>query len=544
MVGKIVFIGLLFCIIAISLYLSKNMKSKKLKQLREDWGKIPEDGPDFEAALYHRFSNTLIGNSYGIDNDTWQDLDLDKIYTLINRALTPIGAQYLYKLLRHPLMGSELLNKREILFSHFAKNEKLRESVQLAIYPLKDENSKYLPYFLWKPLPDKPPYAFIFRVLGFIAIIVLILVLLGYLNFIAMIAVFIINLAVRLYIKRKIDIYIHSFQYLGVLIRAADKISTLEFDELGDIQTELKKSLRSTKNIAKDIFALQVKDEFGFFEYLNIYFLWDITGFYAAIDKISKNINSLITLYESVGILDSHISIASFRTQYHDFCRPQFVADYGKYVVKEIHNPLLEKPIANSFEFNLKNIMITGSNMAGKTTFVKTMGVNVVLAQTINTCFASHYQAPFIKVISSIGRTDDLVSGKSYYLAEVESVLRLVNASTDKTVHLFILDEIFRGTNSVERLAASIEVLKYLANGKDYVLVATHDLQLTKILDQEYENYHFRDQVCAEGLDFDYKLHPGPSTTKNAIALLDFVGYPKSIVNRAANRVQTHVVES
>lgn len=175
--------------------------------------------------------------------------------------------------------------------------------------------------------------------------------------------------------------------------------------------------------------------------------------------------------------------------------------------------------------------------MAGKTTFLKTMGVNGILAQTINTAFAELYEAPFIKVMSSIERAEDIALGKSYYLAEVESVLRLVLASSNDTVHLLLLDEIFRGTNSVERRAASIEVLKYLANGKDYVLVATHDLQLSEVLDREYDNYHFREYVSDTGLEFDYKLHEGASTTRNAIALLDLIGYPKSIVENAANRV-------
>ncbi len=235
--------------------------------------------------------------------------------------------------------------------------------------------------------------------------------------------------------------------------------------------------------------------------------------------------------------MDALISVVSFRKDFSRYCQPLFHENTSDFIVNDIYNPLLKDPISNSFKFENKNLIITGSNMSGKTTFLRTIGVNAVLAQTINTALAEKYRAPFFKVISSIGRDDDIVEGKSYYLAEVESILRLLNASESDTIHLFILDEIFRGTNSVERFAASIEVLNYLANDKDFNLVATHDLQLCEKLNNKYKNFHFQENVCDDGLSFDYKIHPGISTSRNAIALLKYVGYPKSIVENAYNRI-------
>ena len=176
--------------------------------------------------------------------------------------------------------------------------------------------------------------------------------------------------------------------------------------------------------------------------------------------------------------------------------------------------------------------------MAGKTTFLKTMGLNAILGQTFNMCMAETFKTPILKVISSIQRSDNILSGKSFYFAEVESILRIIKASENDYTHLFLIDEIFRGTNSVERVAASIEVLKYLANRKDFAMIATHDLQLSNTLKDCYENFHFREEMSGDGLQFDYKLHRGPSTTRNAISLLDFVGYPKSIVKGAFDRIK------
>lgn len=537
--------GLIVSVVILSLLIRRRKIYKKLKQLRNNWGKIPENSLDIESVKIFFELNKVnsIDGSYCVDEDTWHDLDFNEIFLLINRTTTPVGAQYLYYLLRHPVFKTEILNNREKLINHFSENQDLRENVQFTIQSLEEKNAKYLPYSLWKPLPEKPVYAKFLPFISFISLAILLLVLFKFLHFSVMIVFFVINLIIRSFVKRKIDVFVYSFQYLGVLISTAEKILRLKFDEIKDIKTILKENLRDTRTIARDIFALQFKDEFGLIEYFNIYFLLDISGFYSAIDKIRKNLAQLKTIYETIGNLDSLISIASFRKQYNHFCSPIFAENKNSYNVKDIYNPLLKNPISNSFEFNLKNILITGSNMAGKTTFLKTMGVNVILAQTINMSFSKYYESPFIKVISSIGRMDDLLSGKSYYLAEVESILRLIKASKIDIIHLFLLDEIFRGTNSVERLAASIEVLKYLANDKDYVLVATHDLQLTEILNHEYANYHFREKVCVEGLEFDYKLHPGPSTTRNAIALLEFVGYPKSIIEKATNRIKYNAME-
>ncbi len=121
----------------------------------------------------------------------------------------------------------------------------------------------------------------------------------------------------------------------------------------------------------------------------------------------------------------------------------------------------------------------------------------------------------------------------------MEPILCLINASDSDAVHLFILDEIFRGTNSVERLAASIEVLDYLANGKNFNSVATHDLRPSELLQDRYQNFHFREKVYEEGLSFDYKIQPEISTTRNAIALLKYVGYPESIVEKANEQIRS-----
>lgn len=96
-----------------------------------------------------------------------------------------------------------------------------------------------------------------------------------------------------------------------------------------------------------------------------------------------------------------------------------------------------------------------------------------------------------------------------------------------------MLDEIFRGTNTIEPISASLEVLKWLKRESNFVLASTHDLELVDLLDQEYEFFHFTEEVSGESMTFDYKIKEGYSSTKNAIKLLDLSGYPSQIVRRA-----------
>jgi DNA mismatch repair ATPase MutS len=197
--------------------------------------------------------------------------------------------------------------------------------------------------------------------------------------------------------------------------------------------------------------------------------------------------------------------------------------------------------VPNSITLGAPNgVLVTGSNMAGKSTFIRTLGVNVVLAQTIHTCLASEYAAPILRVRTCIGRSDDLTAGKSYYAVEVESVLALVRASLDTAPHLFLFDELFRGTNAVERIAGAEAVLTELLAGRaatrHLVVAATHDAELVDLLRETYTPLHFSDAVGPDGLVFDYRLHPGPATTRNAIALLRLHGAPATLVARALAR--------
>jgi DNA mismatch repair ATPase MutS len=138
-----------------------------------------------------------------------------------------------------------------------------------------------------------------------------------------------------------------------------------------------------------------------------------------------------------------------------------------------------------------------------------------------------------VRVRTSIGRSDSIVEGKSYYLAEVESVAALVHAKSEEAQCLFLLDEIFRGTNATERVAAGFAVLSYLDRGSDIVVVATHDIELTDLLGARFVTKHFREHVADGQMHFDDRIHEGASSSRNAVALLEVAKLPVDLVAEA-----------
>ena len=244
-------------------------------------------------------------------------------------------------------------------------------------------------------------------------------------------------------------------------------------------------------------------------------------------------------LFEALGEIDGALSVAAFRGSLSAWCRPRFTPGGTALRVEGAFHPLLAAPVANDFAVTGAGALVTGSNMSGKTTFIKTVGLDALLGGTIFTCAARSYEAPFLDVVSAIGRIESLAEGTSYYLGEVRRVRELTRAAEDGRPHLFLLDELFRGTNTIERIAAGKAVLSHLARGPHVTLVSTHDIELVPLLSDSHAPYHFRESVAQGALVFDYRLRPGPSSTRNAIALLTSAAFPESLVEDALRTVDT-----
>ncbi|MCR5610111.1 MAG: DNA mismatch repair protein MutS [Lachnospiraceae bacterium] len=228
------------------------------------------------------------------------------------------------------------------------------------------------------------------------------------------------------------------------------------------------------------------------------------------------------------------LSAASYRKYLDFYCKPDIDTTSKKPFlnVTEIYHPFIKNPVCNSLSTD-KPVLITGSNASGKSTFIKTLAINAILSQTIYTCLCERYSSSRLKVYSSMSLRDNLFSQDSYYMAEIKSLKRIVDADKDDIPVICFVDEVLRGTNTLERVAASAQILDNLGKQNTLCFAATHDIELTNILKKTYACYHFEENVIDDDVVFDYKLKEGPSNTRNAIKLLSVIGYDKNIIKKA-----------
>jgi len=175
-------------------------------------------------------------------------------------------------------------------------------------------------------------------------------------------------------------------------------------------------------------------------------------------------------------------------------------------------------------------LLVTGSNMSGKSTFLRTLGINLCLAQAGAPVCANLFEWTWVRLATCIRVDDSLESGLSFFYAEVKRLKSLLDATADRASApvFFLIDEIFKGTNNRERLIGSRSFITALSQGNGFGLVTTHDLELTD-LDKTVpglRNAHFPETVTAGALQFDYKLRPGPCPTTNALRIMELEGLP------------------
>ena len=194
----------------------------------------------------------------------------------------------------------------------------------------------------------------------------------------------------------------------------------------------------------------------------------------------------------------------------------------------EAYHPLISNPVKNSFS-TTRSCMITGSNASGKSTFLKMIGINMLMAKTLHTCFADEWKCYHYTIHSAIHMKDDLTSGDSYYVKEIKTLKAMIDDVKEKDCMIFI-DEILRGTNEKERVMISQAILTYLFQSSSLILVTTHDLSLVEKFPW-IDQYCFRDAIVNNQLSCDYKIHQGRCTVGNAIALLEIYGYDADIIN-------------
>jgi MutS domain V len=517
-------------------------KRQVLARVRLDWGRLHERSRDLAAIASYHVAVTADAPGDSLDQRTWNDLDLDEVFAALDRTGSSVGQQCLYHRLRSR-SGATTLDAFESLVQVMSSDAQLRERCQVALSLLAG-TSGYQVWTLARPgALDVRPWHALFPIVA-TSVVVLTLLAFAWPQLILTLALIgPACLVMRLATAKRIGRVVEPFRYIGPLIATASTLRTLL--EVGDepLTGALRIDLPHLSRL-RLLSGWLTRDSIGMdplsgalFELLNSFLLLDANAVLLGARELRRYGPALQRVLAAVGEIDAAIAVASYRAGTPSWTRPVPQSSGRPITIRDLRHPLLPDGVPNSIDLAPPHgVLITGSNMSGKSTFLRSLGLAAVLSRTINTCTASTYEAPLLVVRSCIGRSDNIVEGRSYYLDEVRGVLGVLQASQSADTHLFLFDELFRGTNAVERIAASEATLRELADTSHVVVTATHDMEVVSLLRGRFTPFHFADRMGSEGLLFDYRLTEGPSTTRNAIALLEFNGAPPSLVARARQR--------
>lgn len=481
-----------------------------------------------------KYSDRFDDSAYSLDDRTWDDLSMDAVYAGIDITLTNPGEEVLYSLLRTPQTHGDQLNARRMYIDYFQNNEGQKREVQEMLYRAGRDDLD-ITGMLTGELKPKPLMQAVSIALPLLLIAGIIYLALAQniAGLLALMAVFFVSVFVHFGVDHEFHHQSDAALYLGKLVNISDKIVPVIEKDFPDLAAEINTIYTACKSIGKGVWLLTRNAGFDTLtDQFNALILAKERKFFKMLADIERRRDVLLRLYRLLGELDAYISVAAYREEVSHWCAPEIISAKGILECTDIYHPLLPDPVSNSISIAGKGILITGSNMSGKSTFLRTLAINALFAQTICTCLASRYRAGIYHIVTSMSIRDDVLSGKSYYLREAEAVLRIIRAGEQDIQCLAVIDEMFRGTNAVDRVHASTEVLRYLVSHNALPLIATHDMQIVPRL-TDYERYYFTEDISETGdLTYDYTIHRGIAPSRNAIKILARLGYPTEIIDR------------
>ncbi len=486
------------------------------------------------------FRNRTEPSTPVIDDITWNDLEMDAFFEKFNNTCSRNGGEYLYDMLRRPLISAdsmETLKERGRVERLFSEDKSLRERFREA---LKDEEGTADTSF-YEMLSSLDGVKREGNLLHFLSLLLGIVVLLLIfidppIGFILFLIVSFFNITTYFRRKGEIEGVLGVFRYLIKEIRECRTLTGKEMPGLESYREELSGYIERLKGIERNSWLiLSGKNLTGGIlelplDFIRLYFHPDIIKFNNMLEVFLREKEAAYGLFRITGFLDALISVSLFRESLKVVAEPEFTEE-NTLKVKGGYHPLLKEPVPFDIDSE-RLILVTGSNASGKSTFLKSAALLMILAETVYTVSAESFSLKPALVMTSMSIRDDIMGGDSLYTAEVRSVKRITEMMASGIKTAVFLDEVFKGTNTVERIASLSVLLKALSLDS-IVFAATHDTPLTEILNDIYSNYHFEEEVTDSGITFPYELKKGRTESRDAIKLLSVMGFDDSITDSA-----------
>ena len=520
-------------------------KRKLIRQLTGSFGKDPEK--DYYAGdmdwirTYFDLCRAEGRDSFYLDETTWKDLDLDRVYRQMNACQSTAGEQYLYYMLRRP-MDRETFEDTKGLIRLQEERPDIRLKIQLLLNGLGYERALDLTS-VFHPKGGSPFWLTVYILMNLALFLSVLAIPVFGLRFVFIPVVLLaFNTFFHEYRRIRCEGEIRRVNYCVALALSLNRMRKWKIPELDRYLSggyahldRMKPILRSgpvMSGLNSDPFQAAV---------LNMSEM-DLIAFEILKRRLAKYHEHFLAVHEAVGRVDAAIAVASWRAGQAARCVPEI--DFGAeqpYIRAEgIRHPMLKDPVPNGLTLD-RSLLITGSNASGKSTYLRSAMLCALTAQTVCTCSCASYTGTPFRIYTSIDLSDDLLAGESYYIAEIRSIKRILDEQRKDGFVLCALDEVLRGTNTIERIAASAEILKALDRPGTLCLIATHDAELCALCGEGYRLAHFEETVSDTEIRFDYRLKDGPAETRNAIHLLKLMGFDDGIVSAAHRRADEYV---
>lgn len=502
-----------------------------LKRINNNWKDFSDNGDNFSDE----------NHSYSKDLDIFGD---NSLFQWINTCITYLGRQKLKDTLSAPIYNIDEIHKRQEAINELAEN--IGWTQRFTAESILSENKNHNPVELFEWVKDKnefflkPLLIAAIRILPIITLSLLVSAFVfskvSYRIFLLAIVLHIILLLVGYKeVSRNLDtVYKYKdsiYIYNKLLMHIEKKTFTSEY--LIKLKEKLinKDGMKASSQIKKLVNLVTVISDRRNMYYLpiNILLLWDYQCL-INLQRFKKNSgSSLATWIDVIGEIESLNSLSTIAYEHHDWAIPTFRDGSPIFDAKNLGHPLLgNNRVYNDIliERSQNVLLITGSNMSGKSTLLRTTGINLVLAYAGAPVCAQSFSCSIMDIYTCMRTSDNLEKNISSFYAELLRIKKLVNATKNKTPIFFLLDEIFKGTNSIDRHTGAKILVAKLSTENALGFVSTHDLELGDIenTNKRVKNYHLKEYYKDDKLYFDYKLRPGVSTTRNALYLMKMAG--------------------
>ena len=483
-------------------------------------------------------ASTIQPTDSQVDDQTWYDLALHKVFDQLNYTQSSIGAEALYQKMR--LLTFQPDDSLRELEEFFERQPDLRLRVQVIMNQLGKKNHNMARSIVANPgNQDSRIYLSLYIFLACLPVLSLFFLpffkIQAFSVLIASVTFNIIFSSIRNWSnKMRLD----QVSYLVRIFASAEKLSRLVIPK----QETLKQAIQPFKKTKVISSILQSPTGSSEMEiiliYLNFLFLIPQIAqvyIYNQVKSYQKEAQETINL---LGEMEVAISLLRHKRDFELICQPHFSKE-GGIRGKSLYHPLIANPVVNDVSFE-KNMVISGDNASGKSTYLKMVAINCILAQGLGFAYGESFELPYGHVMTSMDVSDDIEVGDSYFITESKTILRMIENLKKPGFHYFFIDELFKGTNTIERIGAGLGIVRWLSGRNCLYMISSHDIELVVASGAVNDNYHFDSRYVDGKIVFDYHIKQGSAVTKNAVNTLKSLHFPSEITLTAQELIEQY----